>query len=272
MNQNSLGVTDIEHFHWSLSEADVPRSVELENKPVSVPAAVELAIIEANSRRGLATAPTFSSTNCSAMYSAVKSANWPLVDKAISTKSGDTTVVVLPASASQETGWWTKQLQALKEDLVTNGFSSKLAGALTGGVGEMVDNAWSHSFCDDPALLVYQVRTKKFAFSVADLGVGVLESLRKNPQYDFLRSSMEAISFAIEPGVSRLENGGMGFATMLKSMAELWGNARIRSGEAALIVDRTQETAVKNLIYLPQLPGLHVSARCSLEAPRKPLR
>jgi hypothetical protein len=153
MNQNSLGVTDIEHFHWSLSEADVPTSVELENKPVSVPAAVELAIIEVNSRRVHATAPTLNSTNCSPVYSAVKSANWPVVGRAFSAKSADTTVIVLPASASQETGWWTKQLQVLKEDLVANGFSSKLAGALTGGVGEMVDNAWSHSFCDDPALL-----------------------------------------------------------------------------------------------------------------------
>jgi hypothetical protein len=270
MNQNLLGVTDIEHFHWSLAEADVPTSVELENKPVSVPAAVELAIIAANSRKVRATAPPFSSTNNSAMYSAVRSANWPLVGKASTVTSGDTTVIVLPTLASDETGWWTKQLQALKEELVTNGFSSKLAGALTGGVGEMVDNAWSHSSCDDPALLVYQVRSKKFAFSVADLGIGVLESLSQNPKYDFLRSSMEAISFAIQPGVSRLENGGMGFATMLKSMADLWGNARIRSGEAALVIDRTQETAIKNFIYLPQLPGLHVSARCSLEAPRTP--
>jgi hypothetical protein len=267
MNQNLLGVTDIEHFHWSLSEADVPASVELENKPVSVPAAVELAIIEANSRKVHSTAPPFSSTNNSAMYSAVKSANWPLVGKASKVTSGDTTVVVLPTLASEETGWWTKQLLALREQLVANGFSSKLAGALTGGVGEMVDNAWSHSSCDDPALLVYQVRSKKFAFSVADLGVGVLESLSKNPKYDFLRSSMEAISFAIQPGVSRLDNGGMGFATMLQSMAELWGNARIRSGEASLIIDRTQETTIKNFIYLPQLPGLHVSARCSVEAP-----
>jgi hypothetical protein len=53
---NLLGVTDIDHFHWSMSEADVPTSVELENKPVSVPADVELAIIEANSRRVRATA------------------------------------------------------------------------------------------------------------------------------------------------------------------------------------------------------------------------
>ena len=268
MNQNPLSVTDIEHFHWSLAEADVPQSVALENKPLSVPAAVELAIIEADCRRARIRVPPFSSTNDSAIYSAVKAAHWPRAATASRATFGDTTVLVLPASASQDTGWWTKQLQALKDELVRNGFSSKLAGALTGGVGEMVDNAWSHSSCDDPALLVHQVRSRKFAFSVADLGIGVLESLSTNPKYNFLRSSMEAITFAIEPGVSRLDSGGMGFATMLRSMAELWGNARIRSGEAALILDRTQETAARNLIYLPQLPGLHVSARCSLESPR----
>jgi hypothetical protein len=237
-----------------------------------VPAAVELAIIEAYSRKARAYAPAFSSTNSSAVYSTLKSSNWPLVGRASSVTSRDTTVIVLPTAASEEAGWWTKQLQALKERLVTNGFSSTLAGAVTGGVGEMVDNAWLHSFCDEPALLVYQVRSGEFAFSVADLGVGVLESLSKNPKYGFLRSSMDAISFAIQPLVSRLENGGMGFATMLESMAELWGHARIRSGEAALLIDRTKETAIKNFIYLPQLPGLHVSAHCSLEAPRIPAK
>ena len=73
MIQNALSVTDIEHFHWTLSEADVPSSIDLENKPVSVPAAVELAIIEADSRRVRTDAPVFNSTNHSAVYSAVKS-------------------------------------------------------------------------------------------------------------------------------------------------------------------------------------------------------
>src|SRR5260221_12690371 len=108
--------------------------MKLKNKPVSVPAAVELAIIEADSRRVRTDAPVFNSTNHSAVYSAVKSANWPLVARATSTKSGDTTVIVLPGSASEETGWWTKQLQGLKEELLANGFSPKIAGALTGGV------------------------------------------------------------------------------------------------------------------------------------------
>ncbi len=196
----------------------------------------------------------------------MKSANWPFVGKASKVTSGDTTVIVLPTSTSEEGSWWTKRLLALREELVSNGFSLKLAGALTGGVGEMVDNAWTHSSSDDPALLVYQVRSRKFAFSVADLGVGVLESLSKNPKYDFLRSSMEAINFAIQPGVSRLENGGMGFATMLKSMADLWGSARIRSGEAALIIDRTGETTIKNFIYI-DLPNSKLVRTQTLRLP-----
>jgi hypothetical protein len=267
MSRNSLRVSDIEHFHWSLAESDVPKSVELEKKPLSVPAAVELAIIQASAGCAKRTGSFFNSSGICATSSVIRATRWPAVDKAHAQKSGDTMALVLPSNSSEENGWWTKQLQLLKDELVRNHFSPRLAAALTGGVGEMVDNAWLHSFTQTAPLLVYQVRPRKFAFSVADLGIGVLESLRKNPRFDFLRSSMEAIAQAIEPGVSRVADGGMGFATMLASMAELWGNARIRSGEAAMIIDRTHETLLKNFIYLPQLPGLHVSARCSLDSP-----
>jgi anti-sigma regulatory factor (Ser/Thr protein kinase) len=151
-------------------------------------------------------------------------------------------------------------------------FPQNLAGALTGGVAEMVDNAWLHREKADAPLLAYQVRKKQFAFSVADTGIGILESLKQNPKYDWLRSSMEAIQLAIRPGVSRWDNGGMGFTSMLKAMADLWGNARIRTGQAALIVDGTQEVRSNNFIYLPELPGLHVSVRCSLDTTRTPSR
>jgi len=139
---------------------------------------------------------------------------------------------------------------------------------LTGAVAEMVDNAWLHRDTPNPPLLAYQIRKKQFAFSVADTGIGILKSLNQNPKYNWLNSSMEAIQFAIRPGVSRLEDGGMGFPSMLKAMADLWGNARIRTGEAALIIDGTQEVRSNNFIYLPELPGLHVSVRCSLASSR----
>src|SRR5258708_8191922 len=60
------------------------------------------------------------------------------------------------------------------------------------------------------------------------------------------------------------------YTTLFRSnnMAELWGNARMRSGEAALVIDRTEDIRRRNEIYLPPLPGMHVSVRCSLDPPR----
>ena len=134
----------------------------------------------------------------------------------------------------------------------------------------MVDNAWLHSETEEAALLVYQVKNRKFAFSVADIGIGVLASLRKNPRFDWLPSSMEAIQHAIRPGVSRDNSGGLGFTSMLNAMAELWGNARIRSGESALLIDKRKHPPTHDFIYLPPLPGLHVSVRCGLDPVANP--
>jgi anti-sigma regulatory factor (Ser/Thr protein kinase) len=266
MSENVLRVTDIEHLHWSLSEADVPISIALDHKPLSLAAAVELAIIEAHYSELDQRRPTLGFvTNCSTR-SIIKATNWPLSGKVSSKRERGVVAIVLPKP--DESIWWSEQLRLLKNDLTANHFPPNLAAALTGGVAEMVDNAWFHGSTDKPALLAYQVRNRRFAFSVADIGVGILESLRQNPKFNWLRSSMEAIHFAIQPGVSRCENGGMGFTTMLTAMADLWGNARIRSGQAALIVDGTQEIRSKNFIYLPPLPGLHVSVRCSLDSPR----
>ena len=55
----------------------------------------------------------------------------------------------------------------------------------------------------------------------------------------------------------------MGFPSLLHALADLWGTARIRSGEAGLVIDRTQEERKKHSAYLPWLPGVHVSVRCA---------
>jgi anti-sigma regulatory factor (Ser/Thr protein kinase) len=255
-----LRVSDIEHFHWSLAEAEVPSESVLDARPLSLAAAVELAIIEAEYCKD-ATAPKIDFATTCPVYSAIRAANWPLSETPSSKRTRDLVVMVLPSA--DNSSWWSDRLRLLKNELTSNLFPPKLAAALTGAVAEMVDNAWLHCASDKPALLAYQVRNRRFAFSVADIGIGILQSFKQNPKYDWLQSSREAIQFAIRPGVSRFESGGMGFTTMLKSMADIWGNARIRTGQAALLVDGTQEVRSNNFIYLPQLPGLHVSVRCS---------
>jgi len=174
-----LRVTDIEHFHWSLSEADLPESTALD-KPVSLAAAVELALIEAHYRTlGLSSRKFNFAPNCS-VYTTIKAANWPSSKKANSKQTDDIVVIVLPGAESNS--WWIEQLQLLKSKLTDNLFPPRLATALTGGVAEMVDNAWLHSASDQPALLAYQVRNRRFAFSVADMGIGILRSLKQNPE------------------------------------------------------------------------------------------
>lgn len=229
-------------------------------------AAVELALIAAHRRDNPLEPHAKIRVARSSIWTLVKESRWPLRSGCANLRDGDSTVLVLPTTADDP--WWTQRIGTLLADLTANGFPSHLARGLTGAVIEMVDNIWLHSEAPNRGLLAYQIRRRKFAFSVIDAGVGMLASLRKNPSLHYLSSSMEAIGKAVEPGVSRFENGGgMGFPSLFHALVSLWGTARIRSGEAALILDHTCEDRTKESVYLPPLPGVHVSVRCALDPP-----
>lgn len=201
-----------------------------------------------------------------AIWGLIKESRWPERNGYASLRDGDTALVILPSHHDDPA--WTQQTRNLLNELSTNGFSSQLSRALTGAVIEMVDNVWLHSETHHAGLLAYQIRRRKLAFSVLDTGIGMLNSLRKNPKFQYLTSSMDALGKAIEPGVSRFDtSGGMGYPSLLHALASLWGTARIRSGEAALVIDHTGETRSKERVYLPHLPGAHISVRCALDPP-----
>jgi hypothetical protein len=263
MAPSILGIADIEHFHWTLSEADIPFASSFNGNRLSLAAAVELAAIQAHQSRK---SVTFACKHCP-IWSLVKASGWPRRSKPLVHRNSETVAVTIPPTRPDDI-WWTSCLHRLKNELVEKHFPNRIASGLTGGVAEMVDNVWQHSESGEPGLLLYQVRRRKFAFSVVDAGIGVLASLSKNARHAWLRSSMDAIRLAIQPGVSREDGGGMGFASLLNNMAELWGNARIRSGEAALVIDRTEDDRQRNEIYLPPLPGLHISVHCALDRPQ----
>ena len=200
------------------------------------------------------------------IWGLIKESRWPLRPGCANLRDGESTVLILPTT--HDDPWWTQRITTLLSDLTANGFPSHLARGLTGAVIEMVDNIWLHSETPHPGLLAYQIRRRKFAFSVIDTGIGMLASLKKNPSLRYLSSSMEAIGKAVEPGVSRFENGGgMGFPSLFHALASLWGTARVRSGEAALLLDHTGQKRSKEGVYLPPLPGVHVSVRCALDPP-----
>lgn len=235
---------------------------------MSLVAAVELACITAHSQVHSNVVPaTVRVRNCP-IWTLIKTTRWPERKTCSKLRDHDVVAIVLPTDSTDS--WWLQCIRELITDLKNNGFSTNLAGGLAGAVVEMTDNVWQHRDIESPGLVVYQVRRRQFAFSVADTGIGVLASLRKNPRHRQLTSSMDAVRSAIEPGVSRFENGGgMGYPSLLHALADLWGTARIRSGEAGLIIDRTQHERKKNCCYLPWLPGVHVAVRCSLDPPKQ---
>lgn len=259
-------IRDVEHFHWRLSEAEAPVTLSTNGSCLSLAAAVELASItafwEGDRTRPAAVVRV---ARCP-IWSLLKSAHWPDRRGRSKLQNADATLLVLPSNPNDS--WWTQRLRELVVELSQNGFPAHLARGLTGAVIEMVDNVWQHSESSSPGLVAYQIRRRKFAFSIADNGIGVLASLRTNALFQNLSSSMDAIRQAIEPGISRYEEGGgMGFPSLLHALADLWGTARIRSGEAALVIDRTQHERKKDFIYLPAMPGVHVSVRCALDPP-----
>ena len=261
-----LGIGDVEHFHWSVSEADTPMAFSANGSGLSLAASVELITIEAHLATSISGIRSPVRVPNSSIWSLLKASCWPARRHCNELRDGEVVALILPTDPNDV--WWTQRLHNLLRELKVNGFRAGLARGLAGGVAEMVDNIWQHAETNVPGLLLYRVQRRKFAFSVADIGVGILASLRKNPQYKWLESSMDAIGQAIRPGVSRCDSGGMGFPSLLHALADLWGNARVRSGEASLIIDRTQDERTFDRTYLPFLPGLHISVRCALDAPK----
>jgi len=263
--ENVLQIRDIEHFHWRLAETESRISFSGNGIGLSLAAAVELASIATHWHADSNAPPTVIRVNGCRLWSLMGAARWPGRRNRTKLRDGDLAVIVLPSTSDP---WWTQCLRELLDELKSNGFSPRLARSLAGAVMEMADNVWQHSQSTLPGLVAYQIRRRRFAFSVADTGIGILASLRRNQQYRHLSSSMEAIRSAIEPGVSGHEDGnGMGYPSLLHALAELWGTARIRSGEAGFLIDRTGDQRRKQSVYLPQLPGVHVSVRCGLDPP-----
>jgi hypothetical protein len=264
-HQDAFRVRDIEHLHWRISEADEPISLSVNGAGFSLAAAVELALIDVHRRRAPdVTLPTIRAASCP-IWRLLKASHWPIRRDRVKLRDGSIAVFVLPKEANDT--WWTRCLHELLGELSANGFPANMARGLTGAVAEMADNVWQHSENPEPGLLAYIVRRRKLAFSVADLGIGVLTSLCENPRYKWLNSSMDAIQLAIRPGVSKNDGGGMGFPSLLNALADLWGNVRLRSGEARVLIDRTQLSRRVDYMYLPHLPGVHVSVRCAVDPP-----
>lgn len=137
-----------------------------------------------------------------------------------------------------------------------------------GAIGEMVDNVFEHSGRAESGIAAFFATTSYVDVAVADVGFGVLSSLRQNPAYAYLSDSGMALSLAIRDGTSRYsttsdgEGRGHGFSTLFRGLNSLDAEIRLRSGNYALEVrGRGVNDRAPTISEKAELTGLSVAFR-----------
>lgn len=137
------------------------------------------------------------------------------------------------------------------------------ARGIAGALGEMVDNVVQHAGLGDTprGIIGYEVSEAALSFAVADLGRGVLSSLRDNPTHRHISTDAAALVSAVTTGASsRPGVAGTGFADLNRALADLDGYLTFRSGSARLFLDGRGGGARRhNVSNSPEMIGFQLS-------------
>jgi anti-sigma regulatory factor (Ser/Thr protein kinase) len=168
---------------------------------------------------------------------------------------------------------WNLFLQRFERSLKENGgFNSSLALALARVLGEMADNIIEHSSQQGVApargIVGYRVDAGRMTLAVADVGRGVLNSLKENPENADIENSSDALTQAVCHGASRrigMGNGG-GFNQVHESLADRHGELRFRSADMALTLNGRGKNREKSLDFSPFLAGFQLCVSCAIDS------
>jgi anti-sigma regulatory factor (Ser/Thr protein kinase) len=117
---------------------------------------------------------------------------------------------------------------------------SATAGQIGAAFGELIGNIIDHSAAIPSGFAAFRAKTRAFEFVVSDRGMGPLASLTTCAEYASMSDHGEALQAIIETGVSRFGAGsghGHGFRPIFEKLADMSGQLRFRSGDAALTLD-----------------------------------
>ena len=146
-----------------------------------------------------------------------------------------------------------------------SGFTKDEAWKLTAAIGEIYGNIVEHSESIGSGYVAYAANGKSFEFVVADSGVGVLNSLRKNPLYAQISDSGTALECALSEGVSRFQEPGrgLGFRSILVGLANISSRVRFRSGDYGRELQRSADGSIPATTrQLARLNGMFCSVLC----------
>jgi len=157
---------------------------------------------------------------------------------------------------------WLAFCQRLVDAAVKSGLQKSFARALVGTFEEMTSNIIEHSNNPLTGLAGYQWRPGEFEYVVVDGGIGVLESLRKHSDYNWVLDSGQALEVALQDGESRFGRAahrGTGFHTLTTNIALRNSVLRFRSGDHSYTMDGTTAPLMKEIQSCSPFPGFLTS-------------
>lgn len=159
--------------------------------------------------------------------------------------------IILPLYLVGYRGAEKKLLEPLYDQLMIQGFSEEYVGYIGWLIGELCDNAHTHSgnacFFVIEAINEGSTNTRFLSISLGDVGIGIQESLQKNPKYKNIEKhklfakafKAEVSSMEVEPKRGKGLNDTISIAKGNKS----W--LRVDSNEYSLMFDFKHEDVVK---------------------------
>jgi hypothetical protein len=169
------------------------------------------------------------------------------------------------ANLEYEEGRWIAFCRRLEDAGIKAGLSKGFSQGLAGTFGEMTSNILEHSESPGTGIVGYSWREREFEYVVADAGIGVFESLRKHPDYDWLVDSGQALETAVQDGESRFGHKGgrgTGFHLLLCNIADRNSYLRFRSGDHSYVLDGTHGTPRKEIRPCAPFQGFLISIVC----------
>lgn len=170
------------------------------------------------------------------------------------------------AAPQQDETPWVQFGVAAHYSAVQAGFSRDVAAQLVGAIGEMQSNIYEHSQASVTGIIAFRAAPGVFEFVVSDRGIGVLESLKRCPDYANLAGYSQALRLALTDGVSRygpLSGRGLGFRPLFRGLSNLNGALRFRSGNYALTIDGQNAGSIPAKLWQkPILQGFFASVIC----------
>ena len=158
----------------------------------------------------------------------------------------------------------------LKAAVVEAGFSPDHAGKLLAAVGEFFNNVIEHSVRVESGHVIFSAGRGRFEFIVRDSGIGVLDSLRTNPNHAQLEDAGSAIELALQEGVSRHANGsarGFGFRPVFIGLVNISEHMRFRSGDHCREYVRQNDGSTEaHTKQCAALAGFHCTGICTPES------